>query len=74
VSLFDISERAQQLQSELLDFMKSSVYPAEPVSEEQMRESGDPHFQPRSSRSSRPRLENAGCGICFTLTPAPARV
>jgi len=46
VSLFDISERAQQLQSDLLDFMKSSVYPAEAVYEEQMRDSGDPHYQP----------------------------
>jgi acyl-CoA dehydrogenase len=46
VSLFDISERAYQLQADLLDFMKSSVYPAEAVYDEQMRESGDPHFQP----------------------------
>jgi acyl-CoA dehydrogenase len=46
MSLFDISERAQLLQTDLLDFMKSSVYPAEAVYEQQMRESGDPHFQP----------------------------
>ena len=44
--LFDISERAQQLQKELLDFMESHVYPAEAVYEEQMRDSGDPHYQP----------------------------
>ncbi|MFC9787860.1 acyl-CoA dehydrogenase family protein [Rhodococcus sp. NPDC127528] len=46
MSLFDISDRAQQLQKDLLDFMDSHVYPAEAVYEEQMRESGDPHFQP----------------------------
>jgi len=46
MSLFDISERAQQLQKELLDFMESHVYPAEVVYEEQMRDSGDPHYQP----------------------------
>ena len=46
MSLFDISERAQQLQKELLDLMESHVYPAEAVYDEQMRESGDPHFQP----------------------------
>ncbi|MGW4481499.1 acyl-CoA dehydrogenase family protein [Rhodococcus triatomae] len=46
MSLFDISERAQQLQKELLAFMDSHVYPAEAVYEEQMRESGNPHFQP----------------------------
>ncbi|MGA3256666.1 MAG: acyl-CoA dehydrogenase family protein [Mycobacterium sp.] len=44
--LFDISERAQQLQKELLDFMESHVYPAEAVYEEQMRDSGNPHYQP----------------------------
>ncbi|MDI9941720.1 acyl-CoA dehydrogenase family protein, partial [Rhodococcus sp. IEGM 1351] len=31
---------------DLLEFMDSHVYPAEAVYEEQMRESGDPHFQP----------------------------
>jgi acyl-CoA dehydrogenase len=46
MSLFDISERAQQLQKELFDFMESHVYPAEAVYEEQMRDSGDPHYQP----------------------------
>ncbi len=46
MSMFDISERAQQLQKELLDFMESHVYPAEAVYEEQMRDSGDPHYQP----------------------------
>jgi acyl-CoA dehydrogenase len=44
--MFDISERAQQLQKELFDFMESHVYPAEAVYEEQMRASGDPHYQP----------------------------
>ena len=53
MSLFDISERSQQLQKELLDFMESRVYPAEAVYDEQMRASGDPHcgvfpgFHPR---------------------------
>ena len=46
MSLFDISERAQQLQKELREFMESHVYPAEAVYEEQMRDSGDPHYQP----------------------------
>ncbi|QLL09908.1 acyl-CoA dehydrogenase family protein [Mycobacterium vicinigordonae] len=46
MSLFDISERAQQYQSDLREFMDSHVYPAESVYDEQMRESGDPHFHP----------------------------
>ncbi|AOD21109.1 acyl-CoA dehydrogenase family protein [Rhodococcus sp. D-6] len=46
MSLFDLSEHAQRLQKELLDFMDMHVYPAEAVYDEQMRASGDPHFQP----------------------------
>jgi len=46
MSLFDLSDRARQYQTDLLEFIDSHVYPAEAVYEEQMRESGDPHFQP----------------------------
>ena len=46
MSLFEVSDRSQQLQADLLDFMDTHVYPAEAVYEEQMRASGDPHFQP----------------------------
>jgi len=46
MSLFEISERAQRYQSDLLEFMDSHVYPAETVYDEQMREAGDPHFHP----------------------------
>lgn len=44
--LFEISERAQQYQSDLSEFMDSHVYPAEAVYDEQMREAADPHFHP----------------------------
>nr|WP_171061748.1 hypothetical protein [Rhodococcus zopfii] len=37
MSLFDISERARQLQKELLDFMASHIYPAEAAYEAHMR-------------------------------------
>jgi acyl-CoA dehydrogenase len=46
MSVFEMSDRAMKYQTELRDFMDSHVYPAEAVYEEQMRESGDPHFQP----------------------------
>lgn len=46
MSLFDISARAQQYQSDLLEFMDSHIYPSEAVYDEQMREAGDPHFHP----------------------------
>lgn len=46
MSLFEMSDRAKKYQADLLDFMDSHVYPAEAVYDEQMRASGDPHFQP----------------------------
>lgn len=46
MSLFDTSERAEKYRAELLAFMDTHVYPAEAVYDQQMRESGDPHFHP----------------------------
>ncbi|MFD6390976.1 acyl-CoA dehydrogenase family protein [Nocardia sp. NPDC055029] len=46
MSLFDLSDRAEKYRADLLDFMDSHVYPAEAVYDEQMRASGNPHFQP----------------------------
>ncbi|WP_280474866.1 acyl-CoA dehydrogenase family protein [Nocardia farcinica] len=46
MSIFELSERTQQYRANLLDFMDSHIYPAEPIYDRQMRESGDPHFQP----------------------------
>ncbi|BBZ23542.1 acyl-CoA dehydrogenase family protein [Mycolicibacter hiberniae] len=47
MSLFEMSERATKYRDNLLEFMDECVYPAEPVYETQMAESGDPHFQPQ---------------------------
>ena len=46
MSVFEFSDRTKKYQAELLDFMDKHVYPAEAVYEEQMREAGNPHFQP----------------------------
>ncbi|MEV5646649.1 acyl-CoA dehydrogenase family protein [Nocardia sp. NPDC052254] len=46
MSMFDISERAEDYRTRLLEFMDSHIYPAEAVYDEQMRAAGDPHFQP----------------------------
>ncbi|MFD6398107.1 acyl-CoA dehydrogenase family protein [Nocardia sp. NPDC060249] len=46
MSLFDLSDRAKKYSDDLLAFMDAHVYPAEAVYDAQMRESGDPHFQP----------------------------
>ena len=43
---FELSARARQLQDELVAFMDAHVYPAEPVYQEQIDASGDPHFHP----------------------------
>jgi acyl-CoA dehydrogenase len=43
---FALSPRAETLREELLDFMDSHVYPAEPVHAEQIEASGDPHHHP----------------------------
>ncbi len=43
---FQMTDRAQALQDELLAFMDERVYPAEAVYLEQMRASGDPVFHP----------------------------
>ncbi|MFE2955132.1 acyl-CoA dehydrogenase family protein [Nocardia tengchongensis] len=46
MSMFELSERGRRYRDDLLAFMDEHVYPAEPVYEAQMTESGDPHFQP----------------------------
>ncbi|MGV0627556.1 acyl-CoA dehydrogenase family protein [Mycolicibacter minnesotensis] len=46
MSLFEVSDRAQKYRADLLEFMDDCVYPAEPVYETQMAESGNPNFQP----------------------------
>ena len=43
---FAISPRAEDLRSQLQDFIDTVVEPATPVYVEQVRESGDPHFHP----------------------------
>jgi acyl-CoA dehydrogenase len=46
MSVFEMSDRTKKYQADLVEFMESHIYPAEPVYDRQMRESGDPHFQP----------------------------
>ena len=45
-SLFGSSDRAARCRAQVLDFMETYVYPAEPVYDAQMRESGNPHHHP----------------------------
>jgi len=43
---FKLTDRCQEFQERVTTFMDERVYPAEAVFEQQMRESGDPHFHP----------------------------
>jgi acyl-CoA dehydrogenase len=43
---FELTDRCKDYIERVEAFMDAHVYPAEPVYEEQMRESGDPHFHP----------------------------
>ncbi len=45
---FKPSARSLEHQERLVAFMDDHVYPAEPVYERELRESGDPHHQPRA--------------------------
>ena len=46
MSVFEMSDRTMTYQGDLLDFMDAHIHPAEAIYDDQMRESGDPHFQP----------------------------
>ncbi len=43
---FEPSARCREFTERLQDFMEEHVYPAEPVYEQQLADSGDPHHQP----------------------------
>src|SRR6201999_2242757 len=46
MSVFEMSDRTKKYQADLLECMEPHISPAEPIYEQQMREAGDPHFQP----------------------------
>ena len=70
MSLFELSDRAKKYQSDLLEFMDSHVYPAEAVYDEQMRESGDPHFQPPILEELKAEARSRGLWNLFHPHPA----
>jgi acyl-CoA dehydrogenase len=62
---FEPSERCIEFQERLRGFMDEHVYPAEPVYERQLRESGDPHHQPRVMEELKSRARDAGLWNMF---------
>jgi acyl-CoA dehydrogenase len=62
---FQPSERCTEFQERLQAFMDEHIYPAEPVYERQMRESGNPHHQPAVMEELKARAREAGLWNMF---------
>jgi acyl-CoA dehydrogenase len=62
---FQASERCIEFQERLQAFMDEHIYPAEPVYERQLRESGDPHHQPAVMEELKARAREAGLWNMF---------
>jgi acyl-CoA dehydrogenase len=61
----ELTDRAKELQERLLEFMDSHIYPAEPVYEEQLRASGNPHFHPPVMEELKARAREIGLWNLF---------
>jgi acyl-CoA dehydrogenase len=69
MDLFTVSDRAKRYQADLLDFMDERVYAAEETYEQQMRESGDPHFHPPVIEELKAEAKNRGLWNLFHPHP-----
>jgi len=70
MSIFAMSERTENLRAQLIDFMDARVYPAESVYAQQMRESGDAHFQPPIIKELKPQAREQGLWNLFHPHPS----
>jgi acyl-CoA dehydrogenase len=66
---FQPSERCIEFQERLKAFMDEHVYPAEPVYERQLVESGNPHHQPAVMEELKGRARKAGLWNMFLPDP-----
>jgi acyl-CoA dehydrogenase len=62
---FEASKRCQDFQQRLTSFMDEHVYPAEAVYERELRDSGNPHFQPPIMEELKARAREAGLWNMF---------
>ncbi len=62
---FELSDRCQELRERLQAFMDEHVYPAESVYEEQLRDSGEPHFHPPVMEELKERARERGLWNMF---------
>jgi acyl-CoA dehydrogenase len=66
---FQPSARSREFQERLIAFMDEHVYPAEEVYERELRESGDPHHQPRIMEELKARARERGLWNMFLPDP-----
>jgi acyl-CoA dehydrogenase len=66
---FEPSERCRAFKERLSAFLDEHVYPAEPVYERQLHESGDPHHQPAVMEELKARAREAGLWNMFLPDP-----
>jgi acyl-CoA dehydrogenase len=62
---FEPSQRCNEFKERLEAFMDEHVYPAEPVYEQQLRDSGDPHHQPAVMEELKQKARDAGLWNMF---------
>ena len=67
---FQPSERCQEFKDRLTAFMDEHIYPAEPVYERQLHDSGDPHHQPPVMEELKERAREAGLWNMFLPDPS----
>jgi acyl-CoA dehydrogenase len=66
---FQPSERCSEFKERLEAFMDEHVYPAEPVYERELRDSGDPHHQPQVMEELKQQAREAGLWNMFLPDP-----
>ena len=63
--MFELSDRARMIEEQLLRFMDEHVYPNERVYQQQVEESGDPHFEPPVMKELREKARGLGLWNLF---------
>jgi acyl-CoA dehydrogenase len=66
---FEPTEKVKQIQGQLLRFMDEYVYPAEPLAEEQVEKSGNPHHFPEIVRELQDKAKAIGLWNLFLPIP-----
>ena len=66
---FEFSDRCQELRERLLAVVDEHVYPAEPVYEDHLRASGDPHAHPPVMEELKDRARDLGLWNLFLPEP-----